>query len=463
MKFSILKDQITPHIPVLQGGFAARTHKSEGIHDDPYATVVIIQANKTVIIIALDLLYGDRSFANGIKKAIYEKYGIKSEDVIINYSHTHSVVGVTGEEDEGRSPHSYSINDDNFEWNEEDKKKDTDFSEDIKYFRMIRGKIIDMIDRGLQNLIEGEAYICKGSSKFGVSRRYPWEGGVLWKPYFNENAIDTDLFLIKFVDKNGKLRGLIFNYACHPTTLGPDNYLISADYPGVVRKYLEEQNPGMISVFLQGCGADVKPYITADNGKFKSCNFNELEIAGKSLATEIQALINETNEVEQNDGTKGSKWRRIDFNIRTKSAEVKLYTETWDIQKWESLLYDQKEPEYRKASIKKLLSEMKEGKVKNYLPYYISVFRFDDKTCIIALECEVVSDIGKNIKKILDNEDVIVLGYSNSSVCYIPTEKIIREGGYESESFKTARLAGPFVPEIEDIIIGKAVLMAKSI
>lgn len=105
---------------------------------------------------------------------------------------------------------------------------------------------------------------------------------------------------------------------------------------------------------------------------------------------------------------------------------------------------------------------MKEGKVKKYLPYHISLFRFNDRTGIIALECEVVSDIGKNIKKILGNEDVIVLGYSNSSVCYIPTGKILEEGGYESASFITARLAGPFVPEVEDIIIGKAVLMAKS-
>jgi neutral ceramidase len=87
----------------------------------------------------------------------------------------------------------------------------------------------------------------------------------------------------------------------------------------------------------------------------------------------------------------------------------------------------------------------------------------DDNTSVIALECEVVSDIGKNIKKIFSNEDVIVLGYSNSSVCYIPTRRILLEGGYESTSFITARLAGPFVQETEDTIIGISVKMLKDI
>lgn len=459
MKFSFIKDKITPPFPMFQGGYAARTHKSEGVHDDPYATVVIIQANKTVIFIALDLLYGDRNFANGIKKAIYEKYGIKGEDIIINYSHTHSVVRVIGEEDESKY---------NGAWNKD--KKDTEYFEKIEYYHIIKNKIINMIGKGLQNLIEGEAYICKGSSKFGVSRRYPWNGGVLFKPYFNEDAIDKDLFLIKFIDKDGKIRGLIYNYACHATVLGADNYLISADYPGVVRKYLESRYPGMIPVFLQGCCADINPYIAADGDGFKGCSFEELEIAGKQLAAEIQMLINETEENEKetfsdnkDDTIKRRKWRKVDFNIRTSSSEIKLYTETWNIQKWESLLNDPETPEYRITIIKDIIRNMNEGIEKNFLPYYISVFRFDDKTCIIALECEVVSEIGKNIKKILDNEDVIVLGYSNSSACYIPTRKILNEGGYECESFMFARLEGPFVPEVEDIIVGKAVLMAKSI
>lgn len=104
---------------------------------------------------------------------------------------------------------------------------------------------------------------------------------------------------------------------------------------------------------------------------------------------------------------------------------------------------------------------MKEGKADNFIPYYISLLRLDEKTCIIALECEVVSDIGKKIKKILCDEDAIVLGYSNSSRCYIPTRDVLLNGGYESASFISAELSGQFIHEVEDIIIGRATAMAK--
>ena len=71
-----------------------------------------------------------------------------------------------------------------------------------------------------------------------------------------------------------------------------------------------------------------------------------------------------------------------------------------------------------------------------------------------------MSDIGKMIKKILSNQDVITLGYSNSIVCYIPTREVLINGGYESASYITAGLAGQFYHEVEDIIIGRVAAMA---
>lgn len=433
MKFSFLKEKITPDSPVTLVGFSARTHESEGIHDDTYANVVLLQAGEPVIIIALDLCFGDLSFANGIKEAIREKYGLSQDKIIINYSHTHSAVSITG----GASEKSPDL------WN------NADYAEKIRYSNMVKGKIMGMIDEGFAKMTEGDVFICKGESTFGVSRRYPSEEGILWKPYFNEDSMDKDLFLLKFVDRDGRMRGLIYSYACHPTAMGSNNYLVSADFPGVVRRVLEEENPGMSVVFLQGCGADIKPYISADNGRFRGCTFDELEQAGRRLADEISQCIGQM------------KWRRINANFKTGFSDVKLYTEVWDEAKWATVLNDPKEPNYVKRATERLLNDMKENRVKNYLPFYMSFLRLDEKTCFICMENEVVTDIGKEIKNLF-NEDVITLGYSNSRSCYIPTKKIIQDGGYEAESFKSARLSGPFVPEIEDIIVGRAALMVRS-
>ncbi|MDD4296255.1 MAG: neutral/alkaline non-lysosomal ceramidase N-terminal domain-containing protein [Ruminiclostridium sp.] len=425
MKFSILKEKITPEFPLYQEGFAARARKkSIGVNDDIYATVAMIQSIKTVVIIAIDLCYGRREVADELKNLIKEKYGFEKDEIIINYSHTHSVIGIKGKEEE-------------------------DDPDNAKYYNIIKHKIVDAVGNAFESLIEGDAYTCKGQSKFGVSRRYPSSQGILWKPYFNEDAIDKDLFLIKLVDKNDNIRGLIYNYACHPTTLGPDNYWISADFPGMVRKHLEENNKNMVPMFLQGCGADIRAYITVDNGEFKSCNLSEVDEAGKYLAGEIQELID------------NAKWRKINVELQTKFSEVKLYTETWSIEKWESIARDSQEPEYIKNAANIVIKEMKQGIVKNSISYYISYLRLDEKTCIIALENEVVSEVGKKIKKVLGDEDVIVLGYSNSIMCYIPTRDVLTNGGYESASFISAKLAGQFINEVEDIIIGRATVMVK--
>jgi hypothetical protein len=428
MKFAFLKDKITPEGSVMQCGFSARTHKSVGIHDDTYASVVLMQANETITIIALDVCLGDRYFADSLKGALNEKYGLTPEKIIINYSHTHAAVALRGENKDGKTD-----------------------PEGVKYINSVIDKVIKMVGEGLNNLVAGDLYIFKGKSKFGVSRRFPSDEGILWRPYFDDNSIDMDLFLLKFVDSKGNLVGLIYNYACHPTTLGSDNYLISADYPGVVRKTLEERNKGMTTVFLQGCGADIKPSATADNnnGRFKSCNFDELEKAGISFADEIEKCLQSEN------------WRKIEADFNATETEVKLYSEIWDDDKWNAMLNDPNEAAYRKRAIERILEGKKENKVKNYFPYYISVLRLDDKTCIAALENEVVSDYGKAIKGLF-KEDVITLGYSNSIVCYIPTKKVLIEGGYERETFLNAGIAGVFVPEIEDIIIGRTALMINS-
>jgi len=446
MKFFTGSSKITPEFPVLQCGFAAKNKKSEGVHDDTFASIVILQKNETMVIITLDVVYGDKSFAYGIKTAIKEKFSIPSQNIIISYTHTHSSVAITGEDITKRNRRPYSIGADKFffygEW------KDIDDSKDIQYYKFIEEKIMNLMEQGMSNLIDGNISVNKSRSQFGISRRLPVNGKIEFRPYDNDDVMDTDLFLLKLTDSKGKVRGILYNYACHPTSVGSDNHLISADFPGEVRSQLKNIYPDSEVVFLQGCGADIKPRFGVVDGYFKSADFTRLKEGCKNFTQEISNIIN------------SGKWREIQLNIKTAEKEFLLYTTEKDKSFFNAIYNNPDEAEYRRESALAALENIDNENTSANLPFYINAISLDNQTCLLALENEIVSDIGKLIKE-LSNDDLIVLGYSNSVCCYIPTEDIIKNGGYEGENYMIARLAGPFVPENESIIVGESLKLLK--
>ena len=50
----------------------------------------------------------------------------------------------------------------------------------------------------------------------------------------------------------------VLHYACHPTVLGPENKLLSPDYPGHARRVVE-QTVGGLCLFLQGSAGNQGP------------------------------------------------------------------------------------------------------------------------------------------------------------------------------------------------------------
>jgi len=54
---------------------------------------------------------------------------------------------------------------------------------------------------------------------------------------------------------DGSLLAGVVSYACHPVVLGADNTLLTADYPGVVRRVLAQRLGGPV-LFVTGCAGD---------------------------------------------------------------------------------------------------------------------------------------------------------------------------------------------------------------
>ena len=81
----------------------------------------------------------------------------------------------------------------------------------------------------------------------------------------------------------------------------------------------------------------------------------------------------------------------------------------------------------------------------------MQVIQFGDDLTMIALSSEVVIDYDLRLKKELvqDGGPVIwVAGYSNVYDGYIPSRRVLEEGGYEAES-------RPWKPSLEERIVRK--------
>src|SRR5439155_26410093 len=96
-----------------------------------------------------------------------------------------------------------------------------------------------------------------------------------------DGPVDQDVPVLRVDSPEGKLRAVLFGYACHNTTL--PLYQFCGDYAGYAQQYFERDNPGVTALFMQGCGGDQNPYPRG--------TFDLAQQHGRTLATSVEAAL----------------------------------------------------------------------------------------------------------------------------------------------------------------------------
>ena len=65
------------------------------------------------------------------------------------------------------------------------------------------------------------------------------------------------------------------------------------------------------------------------------------------------------------------------------------------------------------------------------IDYAIQTWAFGDVLAMVFLPGEVVVDYSLRLKRELDGLRLWINAYANDAPCYIPSERVLREGGYE--------------------------------
>jgi hypothetical protein len=406
---------ITPEKPIYMSGYAGRNHPSEGAIHDLWAKALAIEDRKgaRVVIVTTDLIGLPRGIADVVAARVQKEYGIERAHLVLNSSHTHTGPLVQ---------HNLEIL---FDLSPEDSQVVAEYS------ATLTNKLVAVVGAALKDLAPADLAFGNGRATFGINRRENSPNGV--KIGVNpKGPSDPDVPVLKVTAPDGKVRAILFGYACHNTTLTGQFYKLSGDYAGFAQLGIEKNHPGATAMFVMLCGADQNP-----NPR------STIELAeqhGASLAAEVNRVLDE--KLQRVRGPVRAAFQVVDLNFAPQTRE------TFESRLSESNIYRVR---HAKAMLK--LNDDRSPIVRRY-SYPVQAIQFGKDLTFIALGGEVVVDYVLRIKREFGGKGIIVAGYSNDVMSYIPSLRVLKEGGYEAnDSMIYYGLPGPYDEEVEDRIM----------
>ncbi|MDQ6630685.1 MAG: neutral/alkaline non-lysosomal ceramidase N-terminal domain-containing protein, partial [Verrucomicrobiota bacterium] len=400
------KIDITPDYPIRLNGYFARTNESEGIIQHLFAKALAIGTDKEnpAVLISLDncIIPGDLrdQLLNRLAKR-----GIVSEKFAICTSHTHSAPKLT-------------------------KAADNIFGKDLsseeqahidRYTKELIDKMEQVAQAALKNRRPSKLFWSKTKADFAVNRRT------------KDGPVDHDLPVLKITDQDGKIRALLVNYACHCTTLGPEPNQICGDWAGYAQEYLEQNFPGAIALTVIGCGADANP------SSRPGVNFAKQH--GQSITSAVGELLKKN--LTPLHGKLEGRLKKIQLPFDTLPTRAE----------WEE---KGKKNDPAGYQARKNLARLDRGeKLPTEIPYLVQTWNFGDELAMVFLSGEVVVDYSLRLKKEFDAARLWINAYANDVPCYIPSKRILQEGGYEGGGAMVYYdLPAKLGPDTEEKIVG---------
>jgi len=413
LKAGVARVDITPAGPIWLSGYASRTHASEGTLTHLSAKALALESTSggRVVFVTTDLIGLPRLLSDEVVARVKRQYGWKRPQLLLSASHTHTGPMVW--------PNLSNLA--VLPPGEQEKLVD--------YHRKLADELVTVVGKAIANLAPATVEYGEGSVAFAVNRRQQTAVGV--KIGVNPGGpVDHAVPVLKIADAGGKIVAILFGYACHNTTLTAETYQLSGDYAGFAEAALENLHPGATALFLMLCGGDQNP-----NPR------GTVELArqhGETLAYEVEnVLVKSMMPIAGPIGTL-FKLTRLRLAPRTR-------------QDFEAELKSSVPAQARRAAL--MLQALDGGKRIDELDYPVQAVHFGHSLTVIALGGEVTVDYELRIKREYPGEPILTAGYANDVMCYIPSARVLREGGYEPvESMAYYGQAGPFADDVEDRI-----------
>jgi hypothetical protein len=415
---------ISPPLGVPLAGFAARKEPANGIHDDLFARALVLEtAESSLALVSVDLLALPSHFIRRVRKTIQESTGLLPESIMIASTHTHAgPVTIT-----------------------------TFFNPD----GTVDSHYMDALENGIKQAVT-DAWRSRFPARVGVGFGHVKGVGVNRRTS-NQKPIDEQVGIIKVVDVEGNTRAVFINYSCHPTVLGPDNLLVTGDFPAFAIKNIEAGiGPDGFAMFVNGTQGNISmghsSELSAIGVITPGRTFARAAELGDRLAA---ATLEKLGSIETED----------DPVIEAIAVNVDLPLKRYPtIDETGRLLHQAEEnlaslvsangdntEQLRRAQSEQLYASITDFYAKEtavfgngMLPIEVQGLRINDAT-LVAIPAEVFVEIGLRVKENA-RHPIFIVGIANGYIGYLPTKAAHSDGGYEVVSSKCR-------PEAEEVLV----------
>lgn len=398
---------ITPDYPIRLNGFGFRREESEGVRQHIHAKALAIgnYSEQPAVLITVDTLGIPDAMVERLSKKLKQKAGIERDRLSIAATHTHTAPMVNNV-----SPTLFGM-----------PIPEAHQAHIDQYSKEFEEKLEQVALEAIAD--RRPATLSWGLGRVGFAKNRRTAGG----------PVDHDLPLLVVKDSDGKVRAVYVSYACHCVTLSDNK--ISGDWAGYAQEMIERQHPGCTALVSIGCGADANPSsgVVGDRADIA-------KMQGVEIAEEVNRLLR-------------TPLPRLTAPLTTQQKRITLDLAPLPTrEEWTERARQQNAVGFHAQT---MLAKLDRGeKLTTDISYSIQTWNFGDALAMVFLPGEVVVDYSKRLKRELDGSRLWVNSYSNGCPGYVPSERILKEGGYEGGGAMIYyALPGPYGAGLEDKII----------
>lgn len=231
---------ITPDEPLWLAGYAVRTAPACGKISDLYASALALEddTGQRFVIASADTIAINTEVADRVAEAMQAQHGLSRSHLLITATHTHYAP-------------EFRLD------------KQVFFHIPAEYAAKIPtaaekliAALTQAINQSLSRLEPVRLFARKATAGFAHNRR---RRGVKAGTPSTEDTLDQDVPVLDCVDASGIRKAVVFGYACHCTTIPPEDLRYCGDWAGFAKEQLQQTNSGATALFIPGPGADQDP------------------------------------------------------------------------------------------------------------------------------------------------------------------------------------------------------------